>query len=51
MLKIHSKRKDQNNNVTLEGDTWYAQGVGQILSTGTIVGQSVEIKVITVDLK
>jgi hypothetical protein len=51
VLKIHSERKDGNNQVTLAGDTWYAQGIGQVLSTGTIVGQALEIKLITVDLK
>ncbi len=51
VLKIHSERKDANNNVTLAGDSYYAQGVGQILSTGSIGPVDVEIKVITVDLK
>lgn len=51
VLKIYQERKDSNNNVTLAGDTYYAQGVGQILSTGTIAGIAIEIKLITVDLK
>nr|MBP6315311.1 hypothetical protein [Chitinophagaceae bacterium] len=51
VLKIYQEKKDQNNNVSLAGDTYYAQGVGQILSQGTIAGIGVEIKLISVDLK
>ncbi len=51
VLKIYQEKKDQNNNVSLAGDTYYAQGVGQILSTGNIAGIAIEIKLISVDLK
>ncbi len=51
VLRIHNERKDQNNNITLSGDSWYAQGVGQVFSSGTVGPVSVEVKVITVDLK
>ncbi len=51
VLKIYQERKDANNNVTLSGESYYAQGVGNILSTGTIAGIPIEVKLITVDLK
>ena len=50
VLKIYQERKS-NGNVTLEGDTYYAQGVGQVNSEGTISGFSVKVKLISVDLK
>lgn len=51
VLKIHQERKDGSNNVTLSGDSYYAQGVGQVKSEGTILSVPVSVKVITVDLK
>ncbi|MBL7764631.1 MAG: hypothetical protein JNJ58_00935 [Chitinophagaceae bacterium] len=51
VLKIYQERTNGSGNVTLSGDTWYAQGVGQVKTEGTISGISVDIKLITVDLK
>ena len=50
VLKIHQERKT-SGVVNLEGDFYYAQGVGQIKSEGSISGLPVNIKLISVDLK
>lgn len=50
VLKIHQERKT-SGVVNLEGDFYYAQGVGQIQSEGTINSFPVKIKLISVDLK
>jgi hypothetical protein len=54
VLVIHQERTTTsggNTTVTLSGDTYYAQGVGQVLSDGTVSSIPVNIKLITVDLK
>ncbi len=54
VLVIHQDRTTVANGTTtttLSGDTYYAQGIGQVYSEGTVSGIPVTIKVITVDLK
>lgn len=51
VLKIYQERKDASNTVTLSGYSYYAQGVGQVVSEGTIASVPIKVKVISVDLK
>jgi hypothetical protein len=51
VLKVFQERKDAGGNVTLSGNTWYAKGVGQIQTEGTIIGIPIELKLTTVDIK
>ncbi len=54
VLVVHQERTTVTNgvsNVTLSGDTYYAQGIGQVYSEGTVSSVPVTIKVLTVDLK
>lgn len=51
VLKIHQERTNGSGNVTLSGDSYFAQGIGQILSEGTLSGIPIDIKLISVDLK
>ncbi|MEZ5046854.1 MAG: hypothetical protein R2831_07660 [Chitinophagaceae bacterium] len=51
VLVVHQVRKDGGGNTTLEADTWYAQGIGQIKSEGTLLGNSLVAKLIAVELK
>ncbi len=50
VLKIYQERKN-GNNVTLSGDSYYAQGVGNILIDGKVSGVSTYVKLTSVDLK
>ena len=43
MLVVHLERTTAGNS-TISGDTYYARGVGQVLTTGVVSGFSVEIK-------
>lgn len=51
VLKIHQERTNGSGNVTLSGDSYYAQGIGQVLSEGSLSSIPIEIKLISVDLK
>ncbi len=51
VLVINQKRTKPDGTITLNGNTFYAQGVGQVKSEGTVSGVSVTIKLISVDLK
>ena len=51
VLVVHQERKNGSGNVTLDGDTYFAQGVGQVYSIGTVSGFAVTVKLITLDLK
>lgn len=53
VLKVSMQRTDgnDNNKVTMSGDTFYAQGVGMIISDGKVGPLDIDIKVLTVDLK
>ena len=52
VLVVHLERTGPN---PISADTYYAQGVGQVKSDGTVTGggisTTVNVKVITVDLK
>lgn len=48
VLVVHLERSGPN---PLSGDTYYAQGVGQVQSVGTAAGVPVNVKLITLDLK
>lgn len=50
VIQVYQERKN-GNNITLEGNTYYAQGVGNILTDGKVSGISVYIKLIEVNLK
>jgi hypothetical protein len=45
MLVVHLERTTAGSS-TISGDTYYARGVGQVLTTGIVSGLSVEIKLI-----
>ena len=51
VLHIQMERKDASNAVTLSAEGYFAQGVGQIISKGNLVGIPFETKLISVDLK
>lgn len=51
VLVIHQERMNTSGTVNLQGDTYYAQGVGQVYSVGTAAGLGVTVKLITLDLK
>ncbi len=51
VLVVNQQRTNGSNNVTLDGDTYFAQGVGQVYSIGTVSGLAVTVKLITLDLK
>jgi hypothetical protein len=51
VLVVHAERTTPSGTSTLSGDTYYAQGVGQILTQGTVNGIGVEIRLKDVDLK
>ncbi len=51
VLVVHQERTNSSGTVTLQGDTYYAQGVGQVYSVGTAAGLAVTVKLITLDLK
>jgi hypothetical protein len=51
VLHIGMERKDASNSVTLSAEGYFAQGVGQIISKGNLVGIPFETKLISVDLK
>lgn len=51
VLHIKMERKDASNAVTLSAEGYFAQGVGQIISKGNLLGIPFETKLISVDLK
>lgn len=51
VLVVHQERTNGSGSVTLQGDTYFAQGVGQVYSVGTASGIPVTVKLITLDLK
>ncbi len=50
VLKIYQERKN-GNNITLSGDSYYAEGVGNILIDGKVSGINTYVKLTSVDLK
>lgn len=48
VLVVHLERSGPN---PLSGDTYYAQGIGQVQSFGSAAGVPVNVKLITLDLK
>ncbi len=51
VLVVHAERTNGSGSSTLSGDTYYAQGVGQVQTIGTVSGVGINIKLKTVDLK
>jgi hypothetical protein len=51
VLVVHAERTTPSGTSTLSGDTYYAQGIGQILTQGTVNGINVEVRLKNVDLK
>jgi hypothetical protein len=51
VIHVKMERKDASNAVTLSAEGYFAQGVGQIISKGDLVGIPFETKLISVDLK
>ncbi len=51
VLVVHQERRNSSGNIDIDGDTYFAQGVGQVYSIGTLTGLAVTVKLITVDLK
>lgn len=51
VLRIKLERKDGSNITTMTAEAYYAQGIGQIRSEGTVASVPVSVKLITVDLK
>lgn len=51
VLVVHQERTNSSGSVTLDGDTYFAQGVGQVYTIGTSNGLAVTVKLITLDLK
>lgn len=51
VLKVSQERKNASGNVTLSGDTYYAQGVGQIKIAGQISGITVEYRITQATIK
>lgn len=51
VLVITQKRTNGSGATTLESDSYYAQGVGLVKSTGTLLGQPTILQLIAVNLK
>lgn len=51
VIKVYNERKDAAGTVTLSGYAWYAQGVGNIKSTGTISSIPIEVILTSADIK
>ncbi len=51
VLIIGQVRTNGSGNITLSGDTYYAQGIGMILTSGSISGIPVSIKLKSIDLR
>ena len=51
VLVVRQERKNGSGTVTLQGDTYFAQGVGQVYSVGSASGVPVTVKLLTLDLK
>lgn len=50
-IVVHQERKNSSGNITLNVDSYYAQGVGLVKSEGTVSGIGVTIKLLVLDLK
>ena len=51
VLVVRQERTNGSGTVTLQGDTYFAQGVGQVYSVGSASGIPVTVKLLTLDLK
>ncbi len=51
VLVVHLERTTSAGTSTISGDTYYAQGIGQVKTEGVVSGIPVTIKLISVDLK
>ncbi len=50
VIVVQQVRTNTQGNTTLNVDTYYARGVGMVLSTGTVSGIAVQIKLLSVTL-
>lgn len=50
-IVIHQDRTTTSGNNTLSVDSYYAQGIGLVKSSGSVSGIGVTVKVLTVDLR
>jgi hypothetical protein len=51
VLVVHAERTTTSGSSTLSGDTYYAQGIGQVLTQGTVNGINVEVRLKIANLK